>query len=66
MGRRIWEGKNVYMKDTGERVNVDPQAWKEDVNFLETKRGVEPRPKPKKYQGKHFDPIIAAARSPRH
>lgn len=66
MGRRIWEGKNVYMKDTGERVKVDPQAWKEDVNFLETKRGVELRPKPKKYQGKHFDPVIAAARSPRH
>jgi len=65
IGRRVWEGRNVYMEDKGERVNVDQEVWKESVNFKESKRTVVPRPKSKKYLGKHFDPAIAAARSPR-
>ena len=62
LGRRIWEGKNVYMKDRGIRVRVDPKVWKEKVNFKESKREVKPRPKVKKYLGKHFDPNIANIR----
>ena len=63
LGRRIWEKKNVYMEDQGGRVSVDPAVWKEKVNFMESKRVVEPKPKVKKYLGKHFDPVIATARS---
>lgn len=64
MGRRIWKGKNVYMKDEGTRVSVDPEQWKQKVNFMVSKqRVVEPKPRPKKYLGKHFDPVVAAARS---
>ena len=59
LGRRVWEGKNVYMSDEGVRVKVDPEVWKEKVNFMESKRKVERRKKVKKYLGKHFDPIIA-------
>ncbi|KAF9649617.1 hypothetical protein BDM02DRAFT_1781621 [Thelephora ganbajun] len=59
LGRRIWEGKNVYMKDERERMKVDPEVWKEKVNFRESKREVGPRPKVKKYLGKYFDPAIA-------
>lgn len=67
MGRRIWEGKNVYMRDEGEgaRVKVDPEVWKEKVNFRESKRELGPRPKVKKYLGKKFDPAVANIRSSR-
>ena len=62
LGRRIWEGKDVYMKDEEDRVIVTQEVWKEKVNFKESARVVEPRPKIKKYLGKHFNPVIAAAR----
>ena len=59
LGRRVWGGKDVYMKDEGMRVKVAPDTWKEKVNFKESKREVKSRPKVKKYLGKHFDPVIA-------
>ena len=62
LGRRVWEGKNVFMQDEEDRVNIEPEVWKEKVNFKEAMREAEPKPKPKKYLGKHFDPVIAAAR----
>jgi len=46
MGRRIWEGKDVYMRDVAMRMNVDPETWKDKVNFKESRRRVvKPRPK---------------------
>ena len=65
MGRRIWKGKDVYMKDEETRVKVDREAWKEKVNFAESKRAVEPRPRVRKYLGKNFDPVLAKTRSQR-
>ncbi|KAF9779465.1 hypothetical protein BJ322DRAFT_1087618 [Thelephora terrestris] len=65
LGRRIWEGKDVYMKDEETRVKVDREVWKDKVNFVESKRAAEPKPKVKKYLGKKFDPILAKARSSR-
>lgn len=51
--------KDAHIEDKGARVKVDPETWKETVNFRESKREVGPRPKVKKYLGKHFDPVIA-------
>ena len=65
LGRRIWEKKDVYMRGEEGRVKVDPEDWKMKVNFMESKRVAEPRPKVKKYLGKHFNPAIAAVRSQR-
>lgn len=43
MGRRIWEGKDVYLRDKAMRVNIEPGAWKDMVNFKESKwRVVKP------------------------
>ena len=61
LGRRIWNGKDVYMRDKEARVNVDPEAWKGMVNFRESKRRVKPRPQVKKRSGGRFN----SARSPR-
>jgi len=47
------------MKDKEARVKVDPELWKDQVKFRESEREVGPRPKVKKYLGKHFDPMIA-------
>lgn len=33
LGRRVWAGKSVYMRDKAARVNVDPEVWKKKVNF---------------------------------
>ena len=60
LGRRVWDRKDVFMRDVEARVMVNPEVWKEKVNFKENKRKVESRPKvKKKYLGKHFDPVIA-------
>ena len=60
LGRRVWDRKDVFMRDMEARVMVNPEVWKEKVNFKENKRKVESRPKvKKKYLGKHFDPVIA-------
>jgi len=61
LGRRVWEGKDVYLRDKEARVVVDPEAWKGMVNFRESRRRVNPRPQVKKRSGGRFNP----ARSPR-
>lgn len=59
LGRRVRRGKNVWMRDKGERVEVSLRAWKKKVNFRENKRKLEQKQKQKKYLGKNFDPAIA-------
>ena len=38
LGRRVWRGKDVYLRDRGMRVKVDREMWKQIVNFQEDKR----------------------------
>jgi pentatricopeptide repeat protein len=60
LGRRVWEGKDVFMRDEEARVVVDREVWKEKVNFKKNVRGVKLQPKMKKYLGKNFDPRVVA------
>ena len=56
LGRRIWQGKDVYMRDKGVRMNVDPEIWKDKVNFRESKREVV-KPKPVRRKRKRYSHV---------
>lgn len=34
LGRRVWSGKDVWLRDEQARVPVTKEIWKEDVNFM--------------------------------
>lgn len=61
LGRRVWDGKDVYMRDKDDRVHVEPETWKKIVNFRERKRRTNPRPQVGTRIGGRPNP----ARSPR-
>jgi len=66
LGRRVWRGKTVYLRNRNARVSLEREPWKKKVNFREdmltrVQRPEEVKPKwrRKKYRGKRFDPAIA-------
>lgn len=52
LGRRVWRGKDVYLRDRGRRVKVDREMWKRIVTFRRDQRAavkVKPRGRWKVY-----------------
>jgi hypothetical protein len=62
LGRRVWGGKDIFMRDKNARVIVSRETWKRKVNFRRSKREVKPMPKVKKDFGKDFGPSIGVIR----
>ena len=56
LGRRVWDNKDVFFRDEGKRVMVEPEVWKEKVNFEVRKRKVRLRQRSKVYS---FNPDLA-------
>ncbi|PPQ99789.1 hypothetical protein CVT26_009166 [Gymnopilus dilepis] len=42
LGRRVWDGKNIYLSTDGDRVFVSKEDWKDIVNFRPKKADYEP------------------------
>lgn len=57
--RRILAGKDIYVRDQNARVKVDPEVWKNKLNFKDRRREVRTRPRTGVYLGNNFDPVIA-------